>query len=216
MELDDHREETRIKANNEKWTKYRRRTKEKLPKKPLVKLLDKLEPGKAIELGPGSGIDTLYLLEKGWQVLGVDSASGTEEDIRSLISTKNEEALANFSFINQSFEKLELEKEEYDLLVGFNSVFFCSPEKFNDFFETLTGSIKPQGYLLINLLGKKDDWNKTGSRYKTFLEKEEILELLKGFEIDENTIKEREFDSKTTISKIPKHWHTFFICAKKK
>lgn len=216
MELDDHREETRIKANNEKWTEYRRRTKEKLPKKPLVKLLDKLEPGKAIELGPGSGIDTLYLLEKGWQVLGVDSASGTEEDIRSLISTKNEEALANFSFINQSFEKLELEKEEYDLLVGFNSVFFCSPEKFNDFFETLTGSIKPQGYLLINLLGKKDDWNKTGSRYKTFLEKEEILELLKGFEIDENTIKEREFDSKTTISKIPKHWHTFFICAKKK
>lgn len=216
MELDNHREETRIKANNEKWTEYRRRTKEKLPKKPLVKLLDKLEPGKAIELGPGSGIDTLYLLEKGWQVLGVDSASGTEEDIRSLISTKNEEALANFSFINQSFEKLELEKEEYDLLVGFNSVFFCSPEKFNDFFETLTGSIKPQGYLLINLLGKKDDWNKTGSRYKTFLEKEEILELLKGFEIDENTIKEREFDSKTTISKIPKHWHTFFICAKKK
>ena len=216
MELDDHREETRIKANNEKWTEYRRRTKEKLPKKPLVKLLDKLEPGKAIELGPGSGIDTLYLLEKGWQVLGVDSASGTEEDIRSLISTKNEEALANFSFINQSFEKLELEKEEYDLLVGFNSVFFCSPEKFNDFFKTLTGSIKPQGYLLINLLGKKDDWNKTGSRYKTFLEKEEILELLKGFEIDENTIKEREFDSKTTISKIPKHWHTFFICAKKK
>ena len=160
--------------------------------------------------------DTLYLLEKGWQVLGVDSASGTEEDIRSLISTKNEEALANFSFINQSFEKLELEKEEYDLLVGVNSVFFCSPEKFNDFFETLTGSIKPQGYLLINLLGKKDDWNKTGSRYKTFLEKEEILELLKGFEIDENTIKEREFDSKTTISKIQKHWHTFFICAKKK
>lgn len=216
MELDDHREETRIKANNEKWTEYRRRTKEKLPKKPLVKLLDKLESGKAIELGPGSGIDTLYLLEKGWQVLGVDSASGTEEDIRSLISTKNEEALANFSFINQSFEKLELEKEEYDLLVGFNSVFFCSPEKFNDFFETLTGSIKPQGYLLINLLGKKDDWNKTGSRYKTFLEKEEILELLKDFEIDENTIKEREFDSKTTISKIPKHWHTFFICAKKK
>ena len=216
MELDDHREETRIKANNEKWTEYRRRTKEKLPKKPLVKLLDKLEPGKAIELGPGSGIDTLYLLEKGWQVLGVDSASGTEDDIRSLISTKNEEALANFSFINQSFEKLELEKEEYDLLVGFNSVFFCSPEKFNDFFETLTGSIKPQGYLLINLLGKKDDWNKTGSRYKTFLEKEEILELLKGFEIDENTIKEREFDSKTTISKIQKHWHTFFICAKKK
>ena len=216
MELDDHREETRIKANNEKWTEYRRRTKEKLTKKQLVKLLDKLEPGKAIELGRGSGIDTLYLLEKGWQVLGLDSASGTEDDIRSLISTKNEEALANFSFINQSFEKLELEKEEYDLLVGFNSVFFCSPEKFNDFFETLTGSIKPQGYLLINLLWKKDDWNKTGSRYKTFLEKEEILELLKGFEIDENTIKEREFDSKTTISKIPKHWHTFFICAKKK
>lgn len=216
MELEDDREEARIKANNEKWTEYRKRTREELPKKPLVKLLDRLEPGKAIELGPGSGTDTLYLLEKGWQVLGVDSASGTEEDIRDLIRTKNQDVLANFSFQSQKFEDLELEKEGYDLLVGFNSVFFCSPEKFNDFFKILTDSIKPQGYLLINLLGKNDDWRNTESKHRTFLEWEEIVELLKDFEIDEYTIKEREFDSETTMSKTPKHWHTFFICAKKK
>ena len=117
--------------------KYYDNTESEKPRNNVKYFVNKIKchSGKAIELGPGSGIDTLYLLEKGWQVLGVDSASGTEEDIRSLISTKNEEALANFSFINQSFEKLELEKEEYDLLVGFNSVFFCSPEKFNDFFH---------------------------------------------------------------------------------
>ena len=71
-------------------------------------------------------------------------------------------------------------------------------------------------YLLINLLGKNDDWRNTESKHRTFLEWEEIVELLKDFEIDEYTIKEREFDSETTMSKTPKHWHTFFICAKKK
>ena len=211
MEIEDSRYE-----NSQRWGTYREKTKNELPKKLLVKLLENLKPGDAIELGPGAGIDSLYMLKNGWNVLGIDNAPETEEDIRQLIR-KNEEELENrFSFINQKFEELQLPKDSCDLLVGFNSLFFCRPEKFKDFFQNLADAIRPGGYLLINLLGKNDDWNKTQSQEKTFLSREEILDLLKDFEINESGIRENELDKKTAVSQKIKHWHTFFICAKKK
>ena len=216
MEIEDDRKSDKIK--NKDWGEYREKTKQELPKKPLVKLLDYLEPGKAIELGPGSGTDTLYMLEKGWEVLGIDSDKGTENDIRTRIKVSDKLLNLNekFSFRNQQFENLELEKECCNLLVGFNSLFFCSPEHFQEFFKIITDAIKPGGYLLVNLLGKNDDWNKIENSGKTFLSKEEILDLLKDFEIGENGIKEGEFEKETAISKIPKHWHTFLVRARKK
>lgn len=213
MELEDDRKTKNL--NSRDWGEYRERTKKELPKKPLVNLLENLNPGKAVELGPGSGTDTLYMLEKGWEVLGIDSDLGTERDIRNLVGT-SENLNDKFSFSNQRFEELYLEKESCDLLVGFNSLFFCMPEHFQDFFKRITDAIKPGGYLLVNLLGKKDDWNKTENPTKTFLSKEELLELLKDFEIGENGIKEMEFDKETTISKTQKHWHTFLVRARKK
>ena len=83
-------------------------------------------------------------------------------------------------------------------------------------FQNLADAIRPGGYLLINLLGKNDDWNKTQSQEKTFLSREEILDLLKDFEINESGIRENELDKETAVSQKIKHWHTFFICAKKK
>ncbi len=213
MELDDDRNIKKI--NRRDWGKYREITKKELPKKPLVGLLEHLEPGKAIELGPGAGTDTLYMIENGWDVLGIDSDFGTENDIRNMIKSSGNFD-DKFSFLNQSFEELWLEKECCDLVVGFNSLFFCPPEYFQDFFQRISDAIKPGGYLLVNLLGKNDDWNKTENSRKTFLSKEEILELLKGFEIEENGIKEREFDKETAMSKTMKHWHTFIVQARKK
>ena len=39
---------------------------------------------------------------------------------------------------------------------------------------------------------------------------------IKDFDIGENGIREVELDKKTAVSQDIKHWHTFFICAKKK
>ena len=39
-------------------------------------------------------------------------------------------------------ENLRLEKECCDLVVGFNSLFFCRPEKFKDFFQNIIYQLK--------------------------------------------------------------------------
>lgn len=219
MELEDDRNKGKTYKRKD-WGEYRRITSKKLPAKSLVKLLEHLEPGKAIDLGPGSGTDTIYLLEKGWDVLCVDTDDKAEKDIRDLIkvadSLNSRNLYEKFTFCNQDFENLKLEKNAFDLVIGFNSLFFCRPEKFKVFFKQITDSIKSNGYLIVNLLGKNDDWNKNSNSIKTFLSREEILELLTNFEIRENSIIESEFEKETVVAKTPKHWHTFFVIARKK
>lgn len=218
MELEDDRKNEKTKNGN--WGQYREKTKQKAPTRPLIKLLEHLTPGKAVDLGPGAGSDTMYLLENGWEVLGIDSDSGTERDIRDQIKISDalngQKLDEKFFFKNQDFENINLEKDAYDLVIGFNSLFFCKPEKFKDFFKQITDAIKPGGYLLINLLGKNDDWAKEEGSRKTFLSREEIIGLLEDFEIGENDIKEKEADKETAVSKTLKHWHTFLVSARKK
>ena len=219
MELEDDRSNEN-KTRREDWGEYREKTKQKPPTRPLVKLLEQLTPGKAIDLGPGAGTDTLFLLENGWEVLGIDIDPKTEDDIRSMIKSSDNLSSQNlderFAFKNQDFENLELEKDAYDLVIGFNSLFFCKPESFKKIFKQITDSIKSGGYLLINLLGKNDDWNKQDDNRKTFLSREEIFELLADFEVRENDIKEAELDKETAVTKTLKHWHTFLVRARKK
>ena len=216
MELEDDRIKEN-KTKREDWGEYREKTQLKPPTRPLVKLLEHITPGKAIDLGPGAGTDTMYLLENGWDVLGVDIDPNTEYDIRGLIkSSGNQNLDEKFSFENQDFENLELEKDAYDLVIGFNSLFFCRPENFKKIFKQITDSIKSGGYLLVNLLGKNDDWNRQEDNRKTFLSSEEIVDLLSDFEIGENDIREAELDKETAVTNTLKHWHTFLIRARKK
>ena len=70
--------------------------------------------------------------------------------------------------------------------------------------------------MLVNLLGKNDDWAKEDSSQKTFLSREEIIDLLDDFEIGENDIIEKELEKETAVSNALKHWHTFLVRARKK
>ena len=45
-----------------------------VPDRLLVELVSDLEPGKALDLGCGSGRNSLMLASMGWSVLGVDFA----------------------------------------------------------------------------------------------------------------------------------------------
>lgn len=165
----------------------------------------KAKPGKAIELGCGTGNDTIYLIKKGWNVLSID-----REDVETRISKRlNKEELKNFSFQKQEFESIKLGKS--NLIVANNSLSFCQKDKFKELWDKIKKSISNKGYFIGNFFGIKDEWNVENSQM-IFLTKEQVLELFTDFEII--CFKDIEKDMLIGLGKM-KHWHVFNIIAKK-
>ena len=187
--------------------KYYENTKNALPHK-NVKEFIKLEKkvGKAIDLGCGAGRDTVFLIKNNWNVLAID-----RENIKEIIYNKlNEKEKNRFRFICQSFEEIELEKN--DLIVAHYSIPFCSKENFNDFWIKIVESINKNGYFVGNFFGVNDSWYNEKENV-LFLSKEQVLKLFESFQLLK--FQEVEKNEKTGLGQI-KHWHTFEIIAKKK
>lgn len=162
----------------------------------------------ALDLGFGGGRDSIYLLKNGWKVIGVD-ADPCEIFVQQRVSKKQ---MQNFTFIQQKFENLELEKESYDLIVADCSLPFCNRENFMKVMEQVKSAINPGGYFVGVLFGENDSWNELRTEM-TFLKKQELEKLFETFE--EKIILEKEWEGKTTGSGTPKHWHAISIKAKK-
>lgn len=187
--------------------KYYENTKNALPHK-NVKEFIKLEKkvGKAIDLGCGAGRDTVFLIKNNWNVLAID-----RENTKEIIYNKlNEKEKNRFRFICQSFEEIELEKN--DLIVAHYSIPFCSKENFNDFWIKIVESINKNGYFVGNFFGVNDSWYNEKENV-LFLSKEQVLKLFESFQLLK--FQEVEKNEMTGLGKI-KHWHTFEIIAKKK
>ena len=187
--------------------KYYENTKNALPHK-NVKEFIKLEKkvGKAIDLGCGTGRDTVFLIKNNWNVLAID-----RENTKEIIYDKlNEKEKNRFRFICQSFEEIELEKN--DLIVANYSIPFCSKENFNDFWIKIVESINKNGYFVGNFFGINDSWYNEKENV-LFLSKEQVLKLFESFQLLK--FQEVEKNGKTGLGQI-KHWHTFEIIAKKK
>lgn len=94
-----------------------------------------INPKYAIDLGCGTGRDTIYLIKNGWEVLSID-----KEDTSEIISSKlNNEELERFNFKCQDFENIELEKN--NLLVANFSIPFCNKDYFSEFWNKISNSI---------------------------------------------------------------------------
>lgn len=190
-----------------KWTNYHNVTNNTPPRRNIIKFVEQYKglTGNAIDLGCGAGNDTVYLIQNNWNVLAID---GT--DVENLIKDKlNEERMKKFNFQVQKFEKLNLPK--CDLIISNNALSFCNRDYFYNMWQKICNSINSNGFFVGNLFGIKDEWN-TPDDKRTFLNKEQVLELFENFEIIE--FKEIEKDRPTALGKM-KHWHTFEITAKK-
>lgn len=188
------------------WDNFHRITNNKPPRKNIIHFISKYSiTGKAIDLGCGSGSDTIFLIKNNWNVLAIDS-SNIEERIRSKLSNSEQE---NLRFEVQKFEKLKLSK--CDLLISNNSLPFCDKDYFYQMWIEICLNIKNDGYFVGNFFGINDEWN-TKNTKMTFFSKEEVIELFNDFEILE--IQEIEKDKPTAEGKM-KHWHTIEIIAKK-
>lgn len=117
--------------------KFYENTKNSLPHENIKKLIDiETKTGKAIDLGCGAGRDTIFLIKNNWKVIAID-----REDTKSIIEEKlTEQELKNFKFISQTFENIELEKN--NLIVSNFSIPFCSKNYFDELWNKIVNSIE--------------------------------------------------------------------------
>ena len=184
------------------WTNYQNKTYGDEACKLIIDFLDKYKVDSAIDLGCGSGNETVYMVKNGIKVLAIDRQLNQDFILNRL--SDSEKQLVSFK--ESSFEDVELPKTK--LLTAFFSIPFCNPNNFDELWTKIYNSIEDNGYFVGQLFGDRDAWNvvesiNTFSVYK-------VKDYLKNY----NIIKLEEIEYVRESDN--KKWHFYDIIAQKK
>ncbi len=159
----------------------------------------------AIDCGCGTGRDTRYLLEQGFQVHAFDKEAKALDICRQRFADN---------------PKAQLYKEQFEqfcypqasLIVANASLFFCDPAYFDMVWERITDALLPGGLFCGDLLGINDSWVKSPHHQVTAFTRTHLDALFQNFDILDCT--ERNEEGETAMGKT-KHWHTYTVIARK-
>lgn len=191
------------------WEEYQKITKDNQPSHLAICLGNYLNNGLSIiDVGCGSGKDSIYFLERGCFVTAIDIiTNGIEQrklELRDDIKYK-------LNVINADFSNIKF--PVCDAVYANYSLPFCTPNNFNNFWQNLEESLSDGGIFAGIFFGVNDDWYDTTTDI-TFHKKNEIEELFKGYSIKE--FEEKEYEGKCVGEQgdiVDKHWHIFEIIA---
>ena len=184
------------------WTNYQNKTYGDDACKLIIDFLDKYKVDSAIDLGCGSGNETVYMVKSGIEVLAIDRQLNKDFILNRL--SDDEKKL--ISFKEGSFENIELPKTQ--LLTAFFSIPFCNPNNFDELWTKIYNSIEDNGYFVGQLFGDRDAWNVVDSINTFPIDK--VKEYLKKFKIIK--LEEVEYVRESDNKK----WHFYDIIAQKK
>ena len=194
------------------WSSYYEKTGERPPRPTLLKALDAFavegmpSGGLAVDLGCGSGRDTIEILRRGWPVLAVDAEPDAIDKLRTrsdlpdgceietLVSRYEEMALPPCDLINAGF-----------------SLPLCPAVAFPGFWRKIVSALRSGGRFSGQLYGDRDDWAERPGM--TCLSHGQVVELLEPFDVE---LLEEEEDDSVTPRGVQKHWHIFHIVARKR
>jgi len=162
--------------------------------------------GLAVDVAAGEGRDTLELLKQGWRVVATDG----HPDAFSHLWPRVPEALKpRLTTVQVDFAEMQV--PSCDLVNASFALPFCEPRNFPGLWSRIVAAIRPGGRFAGQFFGERDSWASLPGR--THHGRDEVLKLLKGFEIEMMNEEERD---DTPEARNPKHWQLFHVVAKKR
>lgn len=151
-----------------------------VPDRILVHEIKDLPPGKALDLGCGSGMNALMLAQKGWSVLGLD---WSDIAIHIACHTANEKGIeARFEVVDTT---LWQPQEQFDLVISTYAL--PGGEDTKKVLQNALKALAPGGTLIIS------EWDRSMAEVWGFDENElptpeEIVAMLPGLEIEKSGV----------------------------
>jgi tellurite methyltransferase len=200
-----------VDAEGRRWLAYYRWTAHRPPRELLLKALDKIESERrprrgrtAVDLGFGSGTDTLELLRRGWRVLAVDGQAVAAQFLARRVPARWRSRL---TIVVDRLEELELPRT--DLVYAGFSLPFCAPDRFPALWTTIREAVRVRGHFAGQLFGDRDAWH--SERPMSFHSRREVVRLSRGWKVE--LLRETDEDGQSFSG--PKQWHFFDLILEK-
>jgi SAM-dependent methyltransferase len=199
---------TSITTLENRWADYYRAVAGQPPRDTLTKALTCFgshPEGLAIDLGCGSGTDTIELLRRGWRVLAIDREPDALPWLQTTLAAEHHPQLETRI---AAFEGLPLPAAQ--LINASYSLPFCDPAHYPTLWQTITTALLPGGRFAGHFFGERDGW--ATNPKMTFHTADQVRQLFSGFIIE--FWREEEEDGVTAVG-ASKHWHVFSVVAQK-
>jgi tellurite methyltransferase len=163
-------------------------------------------PGRAVDLGCGSGIEARDLLRRNWNVLAIDKE---QEALNRLISSVPTDYLSRLSCKAHDFREVELGAAE--LVWAGVSLPFCPAEYFHELWQAVLTTLVPGGRFAGHFFGPR---HYAAPRVQmTFHSRDDVERLCRSLTVE--YFVEEEGERPTALDGI-RHWHQFGVILQKR
>ena len=165
---------------------------------------------RAVNFGSGAGQEDIQLINKGWEVLSVDSCPLSSKIITE--KTKNSKG-TSITFQGDFLDAKLI--GEYDLIMSFYSLPFGKKQNLSQLLQKINKHLKKRGLLIANFFGEEHDFVKNKAAYG-ISQKELLIKLLdNGFKIIE--FKSKLYKASAFSSAVGEevNWDVLEVIAKK-